>query len=264
MFSFVPLVLWSFRAYSNSRKAQLKAADKRIHLVAEVVEAIRAVKIYGYESCFQDRALIYRNQELKYLKQSIWHRILMVLTINAGPIGATVLTFMSYSLTGHKLKPATIFPALQLFNTLQDPMKRLPMSMVTLLDALIASRRIRDILVAEDLTTTLVIDPQASYAISVKGEFTFESVAPPDIQADLMATQSRNQRKAQGWTRIAAKHDSKLEFNEECVQAQPFHLKGIQLDIGPGDLVCITGRVGSGKSALLQALIGQMRPNPGK
>jgi len=45
--------------------------------------------------------------------------------------------------------------------------------------------------------------------------------------------------------------------------AAPFQLKDINLDIPRGSFVVICGRVGSGKSSLVQALIGEMRMTRG-
>jgi len=106
-----------------------------------------ANKLYGYESFFQSKALDYRGQELGTLKVNINQRSLLIVCFWMGPVMANVLTFVAYAYTGHDLEPATIFAALQLFNLLSTPMAVLPMAMVAVLDALVSSRRIRDILV---------------------------------------------------------------------------------------------------------------------
>lgn len=43
------------------------------------------------------------------------------------PILAATLTFITYSLTGHSLDPATIFSSLQLFNNIRAPLFFLPL-----------------------------------------------------------------------------------------------------------------------------------------
>ena len=47
-----------------------------------------------------------------------------------------------------------------------------------------------------------------------------------------------------------------------CVPAGAHGISGVDLDLGPGELVVVTGRVGAGKSTLLRALLG-MLPSEG-
>ena len=45
---------------------------------------------------------------------------------------------------------------------------------------------------------------------------------------------------------------------------EPAFLQDIQLDVAPEQLVAVVGRVGSGKSSLLAALLGEMKQSGGK
>jgi ATP-binding cassette, subfamily C (CFTR/MRP), member 1 len=51
---------------------------------------------------------------------------------------------------------------------------------------------------------------------------------------------------------------------EEGKEEKPFELRGMRLKIPQGAFVAIVGRVGSGKSSLLQAMIGEMRRTRGE
>lgn len=44
------------------------------------------------------------------------------------PILAAILTFVTYSLTGHDLDAATIFSSLQLFNAIRSPLTLFPLT----------------------------------------------------------------------------------------------------------------------------------------
>ncbi|KAG2454612.1 hypothetical protein HYH02_000453 [Chlamydomonas schloesseri] len=48
---------------------------------------------------------------------------------------------------------------------------------------------------------------------------------------------------------------------EEGAAVRPFELDALELRVRPGELVCVVGRVGSGKSSLLAAALGEMEPD---
>lgn len=59
------------------------------------------------------------------------------------------------------------------------------------------------------------------------------------------------------WEECLLKDDSG-DLQEKSA-GTPFQLKNISMQVQRGSLVAIVGRVGSGKSSLLQAIIGEMR-----
>lgn len=159
---------------------------------------------------------------------------------------AAVLTFTTYALSGHKLDTATIFASLQLFNLIQGPLRQLPVTFTKLTDAYVALNRITGILVAEEQPQVVTILKSAEFAVEAVGDFAFETFAPPD-------------QNYQGTARNA----QLISKEETQVEPEPFCLKDIDLHIRHGAFVCIFGRIGSGKSALLQGLVGEMRQTRG-
>ena len=115
--------------------------------------------------------------------------------------------------------------------------------------------RIGVLLRSEEIPQALNIDASSKYAIDVFGDFTFEE------KADHQAISSET-------TSISEKTDKDLK--------DPFALRHLNIRIPrgrknpprdmlitPGYLVCIVGRVGTGKSALLSGLLGEMRQSKG-
>lgn len=182
------------------------------------------------------------------------------------PTLAAVLSFIVYSLTGHELRAATIFSSLQLFNVIQAPMSELPMVITALADAHVAIVRISKILMAEEQPHGLIINREQEYGLQVFGDFAYETATPPDQndrgRVDLYKKASKAARKT-------AKEPNpekgvSLENNKDKEKEDiPFSLKDIDLRIPRGALVCIFGRIGSGKSALLEGILGEMRQTRG-
>lgn len=85
----------------------------------------------------------------------------------------------------------------------------------------------------------LEINPKLKSAIDVRGHFTFEDASD------------------------GARADHSVADEKAPIKEKAFQLRNVKLNIPRGAFVCIVGRVGTGKSALLQALLGEMRQTAG-
>lgn len=188
------------------------------------------------------------------------------------PTLAAVLSFVTYSLSGHELDVATIFASLQLFNIIEMPMAELPMVITALSDVQIAILRITKILTAEEQDHGLIIDSTLEFAVKAVGDFAYETAIPPDQLAsgpgpgDKKANKeakkkAKAERKAMKTVNLVDGSTSAEEKDE--TEMKPFTLTDINLQIKRGSFVCIFGRIGSGKTALLEGLLGEMRQTRG-
>lgn len=178
----------------------------------------------------------------------------------------------------------------------------LPMSLSTITDAHNALGRLTEVFLADERSDALEIDPDAKLAIRVvNGDFQWESVAPDaapkskkeqaQAKTDAKAAKKAG-KKAKKDEEKAAKVELKLAENApvdpetaehsgdatadvpdgghvkaddvEEDKKETMQLRGINLTIPRGQLCAIVGPVGSGKSSLLQALVGEMKRTSGE
>jgi ATP-binding cassette subfamily C (CFTR/MRP) protein 1 len=162
---------------------------------------------------------------------------------------------VTYSYTGGVADTATFFASLQLFNVIRVPIRALPLSITAIADAQVAVSRLSKLLSAEDRSDAYTIRSEQQNAIEAIGDFTFESNCD-DAGNKPGGEESGNKRSS---------IDPKTPTAMVAPPARlPFRLHDIKLDIPKGSFVCIMGRIASGKSALLQALLGDMRQTQGK
>ncbi len=274
LLSSTPLMAVLFRGLITSRHTQMAVVDLRVRLISEILNAIRQIKLYAYEAYFAQRVLNYREQEVARLRANVRHRAVMISTMTFLPVMAAVLTFVTYGLSGHTLEPAIIFSALQVFSLIQGPLRILPMAFTALTDAHVAVGRISKCLLAEELPRELQINENAEFAVKVQGDFQFETAGVPqdnkkvvrgrDMKAERAVKMLREkrirearERKRKGLEPLPA------ELIAEQEGDKPFTLTNVDVTIPRGSFVVIVGRIGSGKSAFLQALIGEMRQTRG-
>ncbi|KAF6760644.1 cadmium ion transporter [Ephemerocybe angulata] len=262
----------------EQRNKSIKITDKRVQLTNEVLQGIRLIKCYGWETFYLHRIGGLREEEVKAIRKSMIALCLLICIFHSVPI--------TYSLTGHDLNIPTIFAALQLFNLIRLPLLMLPVALSSLSSTLIALNRMSNYLSSEELEEPYTLDPASEHAVWVDADFTWEAIRKPsDDEKDKDTTKpteqekkkqkkSKNKKAAKGGSPKDESAEEKLPSTSADVMAAekesppepedpPFELKNLHLSIQKGALIGIVGRIGSGKSSLLQALIGEMRKTRG-
>ncbi|ODO10352.1 hypothetical protein I350_00947 [Cryptococcus amylolentus CBS 6273] len=229
-----PLQAFMFTLMVRTRITQLTHVDARVRLLSETITSIRAVKLFAYVAYFSNKVTELRKKELIYLRKNGFNRASMNATMAVIPTLAAVLTFVTYGLTGHALTPSIIFSGLQYFNVLKTPIAFLPMCFTAVSDALVGIGRIGKLLRSEELPEGVNVRADSKWAVDVRGDYQFEKL-------------------------LIEKKEEEGSQDEKKEEKTPFMLKGVDMRIPRGALVCVIGRVGSGKSALLAGLINEMK-----
>ncbi|OJA17096.1 hypothetical protein AZE42_12735, partial [Rhizopogon vesiculosus] len=152
--------------------------DKRSKLLQELLSGIRVIKFFSWEVPFLKRISEYRQNEMAYIRTLLLMRAAMSAFAISLPALASVLAFVTYSLTGHSLSAANIFSSLTLFQLVRIPLMFLPLSLSSIADAATASDRLRNIFEAETIGETLVANGEMDVAVRAEGaSFTWDS--PP-------------------------------------------------------------------------------------
>lgn len=212
------------RYMKNLQKRQMKNKDARSRLIAEIVNNMKSIKLYAWGAAFMNKLNYIRNeQELKNLRKIGAGQAFANFTWSSTPFLVSCSTFAVFVLTGDRpLTTEIVFPALALFNLLTFPLAVLPMVITSIIEASVAVGRLTSYLTAEEIQPEAVV---VKPAVEVAGE---ETVLIRD------GTFS--------WNR----HENKTA------------LKDIHFSANKGELSCIVGRVGAGKSSLLQSILGDL------
>ncbi|WVQ72026.1 hypothetical protein IAR50_001570 [Cryptococcus sp. DSM 104548] len=249
------LISTPFQAYMMKflftfRGKAAKWTDKRAKILQEALGSMRIVKYMAWESPFLDRIHIYRKKELKFIRQLLTLRAAIMGFAMALPVLASILSFITYSLTSHTLEAAKIFTVITLFQLLRLPLTIWPMALSATADAMNALGRLEAVFDAELVTEKRHVDEKMEEGIKLEHVcFTWD--AAPDEEEDKKKGGKEKQEKEE----VVEKEDRR--------QREVFQLDDITLDIPKGSLTAIVGPIGSGKSSLLQGLMGEMRRTAG-
>lgn len=164
------------------------------------------------------------------------------------PALACVLAFITYSATGHELDPAIVFTSLTLFQLIRMPLMWMPMGLSAMADAASAVERLYDVFVSEVLSDVRKIDTDLNVALQIENaSFVWDGSAPGET-----IYKKKGQLK---------NHDKSEDPVSPTIllPEDTYKLQSINVSIPRGQLCAIVGSIGSGKSSLLQGMIGEMR-----
>lgn len=154
------------------------------------------------------------------------------------------------------------------------------MSLSTITDAYNALGRLTEVLLAEERSGTYELNLDSKFAVEVvEADFQWEGAAPETaplakgakgankaeakkLEAKLKAEKKKSKKTALSGVKGLAEI-SATATPASLAEAEIMQLNGINLKIPKGQLCAIVGSVGSGKSSLLQALVGEMKRTKG-
>ncbi|KAH7925482.1 ABC protein [Leucogyrophana mollusca] len=239
------------------RRSSMKWTDQRAKILLEVLSAMRVVKYFSYEVPFLRRIFELRKKELHGVRRILHSSSANLALAMSLPVLAATLAFVTYTLTAHDFNVAVIFASLSLFQLLRQPMMFMPRALSAIPDAANALQRLTHVfhadLIKED---TLVIDKDQEPALIVEdATFEWESSDIPKAEDAKPGKKGkgREERKGKEAKRVLTPD------NVENGAIALFRVKNVTMTITRGQLVAIVGPVGSGKSSLLQGIIGEMR-----
>ncbi|XP_015215911.2 multidrug resistance-associated protein 1 isoform X2 [Lepisosteus oculatus] len=207
--------------------AQMKSKDSRIKLMNEVLNGIKVLKLYAWELAFQGKVLGIRETELRVLKKSAYLAAVSTFTWVCTPFLVALSTFAVYVLVDERnvLDAQKAFVSLALFNILRFPLNMLPMLISSMVQASVSLKRLRVFLSHEELDEDGV-----------------------------------NRKITAGSSDSISIVDGVFSWSKKDTPT----LKRISVRIPEGALVAVVGHVGSGKSSLLSALLGEMEKQEGQ
>uniref|UniRef100_A0A8C3UVV5 ABC-type glutathione-S-conjugate transporter n=1 Tax=Catharus ustulatus TaxID=91951 RepID=A0A8C3UVV5_CATUS len=203
----------------------MKNKDERMKIMTEILNGIKILKLFAWEPSFEKRVTDIRARELKNLVNFGYLQSVSVFVFTCAPSLVSLASFGVYVLVDENniLDAQKAFTAISLFNVLRFPLAMLPMVISSMVQTNVSTVRLERYLSGGDLDTSAI------HQNHIAGHFSLTGNAVSFSEATFAWEQDGN----------AA-------------------IRDVTLDITPGSLVAVVGPVGSGKSSLVSAMLGEM------
>ncbi|KAJ3165032.1 Multidrug resistance-associated protein 1 [Geranomyces variabilis] len=259
------------------------ALDRRTKRLREFLYGIQSVKYQGREDQHMRGIVASRDAQLRGLVWIMFALGLVLVLFMVQAISLPVLTVIAYSKLGGEMSAANIFAILGLLGALVSPSSDLPENLQGVVAFIVSYKRLSAFMLAEEVNPLDVAEhhaKSATIAVALNDAcFTYETPleveaspekeekAPPQGDEIKVAHADHHHDVKVGGDAMTLKDAEVVVAPAGKSKLMPsrgaFALQNLTLSIPRGSLVCIVGAVGSGKSSMLSALLGNLRKTSG-
>jgi ABC-type multidrug transport system fused ATPase/permease subunit len=282
VFGFVPFQFYLSNRFAFFRSKIATITDSRVNFVSQAVHGARVMKMSGYEWKFLDRIAHWRIQETDQIQRAnrlkAWNEALFF----SANVVISLVIFLVHVFIGGTLTPGNVFTVFTLINVLQLEMtKHVSLGVMGVSEVYVSITRIQKFLefperpslesntrekaqeTEKDDDNIIVSMSQVNCYWNYVREISTSSSQGAGAFADNEDRDQRNDRTAEEQNQDAKSQndqDTDSVTSSDLIPA----LTDINIDLRRGELTCVIGAVGSGKSALLQSLVGELPVYRGK
>ncbi|XAR70218.1 Xenobiotic-transporting ATPase [Bertholletia excelsa] len=198
------------------------AQDRRLKAITEALTSMRVLKLYAWESHFQNVIKKLRREESGHLSAVQTRKGHHLVLFWISPVIASAATFWAAYFLGITLDASNVFTFLAALRILQEPMRLIPDVAAVFIEANVSVTRIMEFLEAPEL-------------------------------------ENRHKQNHNLKEHMQSIYINSASFSGDESSSKPT-LADINLVVRCGEKVAVCGEVGSGKSTLLAAILGEV-PN---
>lgn len=219
----LPVNHYNARMFTETQDRLMKARDRRLSLMNEVLQGIRQIKFFAWERNWERRVMEAREDEVHQLAKKYLSQVLFSVVWEMSPVVVTLVSFWSFTkLEGHQLTAPIAFTSISVFEELRFALNGIPELMVQLLQARVSLNRIQKYLDEEEITEK---------PVSSSSVFGFNSATV-------------------GWNSQEYKDD-------DDSSSSGFTLKDLNIEFPNHKLSLICGPTGSGKTLMMLSLLDE-------
>ncbi|XP_065816052.1 multidrug resistance-associated protein 5 [Labrus bergylta] len=273
---FYPTMMFSSRLTAFFRRRGVAITDQRVQKMNEILSYIKFIKMFAWVKAFAQDVRRIRDEERRILEMTGYFQSV---TVGVAPIVvviASVATFSAHMLLGYDLTAAQAFTVVTVFNAMTFALKVTPFSVKSLSEASVAMERFKSLFLLPEVEGVRASPGDPQVAVEMCGaSLAWDGVGQSAQPSPCSRTDKRDRCIGRGVLQEEQVTGSLLrgggvslgpeeEESPAPLTAAAAHqrlqrtLHCINLRVRQGKLLGVCGSVGSGKTSLISAIIGQM------
>ena len=231
MLIIIVLIIWIVQyRYLVNTEIMLEKKDKRMRLTTHILHIIKILKLFGWEEEFKENIDKKRNDELINIR-NIFYLIAVRTFVNSNlSILTSLATIGGYTYFHGPMEVDTLFSSTKLIQEVAEPMVNIPQYIADLQSLKISLNRIQDFLTVKNIEKKL-IQKEDNDELQINSNYNKIEIEFKNCDFGIKGEKGKE---------------------------NTILLKGINLMINKEELITIIGETGSGKSCLINALLGNL------
>lgn len=197
----------------------LSSKDNRMKVTNEAISNMKIIKLQAWHEWFHRKVDAARGKERIWIRGLMYYAAITIFLLWLSPLAVSVISFGSCVLMHIELTPGRVFTAIATFRILQEPLRSFPQIITAGAQAVVSLRRLEKYLHSDE------VNSEAVEKLSDGAEYTLSII------------------------------DGSFKW---CPEDEGLILNNINLYVKPSSFIAVVGMVGSGKSALLSCILGEM------
>ncbi|XP_073340805.1 ATP-binding cassette sub-family C member 5 [Pagrus major] len=285
---FYPTMMFSSRLTAYFRRKGVAVTDRRVQKMNEILTNIKFIKMYAWVKAFAQDVHRIRDEERRILELTGYFQSITVGVAPVVVVIASVATFSTHLLLGYDLTAAQAFTVVTVFNAMTFALKVTPFSVKSLSEASVAMERFKSLFLLPEVDSVRALPGDPQVAVEICGaSLAWEGGGQSAQPSPCVRTAGRHRRHRDKCSDRAVLREEEEEQEEEvtgsllrgggglasgqeeeggeweaCPPLPPQRLQStlhcINMSVQQGKLVGVCGSVGSGKTSLISAILGQM------
>ncbi|XP_011211265.2 probable multidrug resistance-associated protein lethal(2)03659 isoform X1 [Bactrocera dorsalis] len=250
MLLFIPLQAFLGKMTSKLRLRTALRTDERVRMMNEIVSGIQVIKMYAWEKPFGKMIQFVRRKEMSAIRYNNYIRgILQSFAMYMTRVSVFV-SLVGYVLLGNFLTAEKAFVITAFYSILRNTMVvAFPNGIQQISETLVSMKRITDYLLYEEIGDNSKISANSCN----------KTKKTDDLNGNLKLTKQITQEPARKEAGIEI-CNLKAKWDPTAIE---YTLNNVNLNVKPRTLVAVIGPVGSGKSSLIQAILGELPTESG-
>jgi len=236
-----------------------KIEERRYNYTSETISEIKTLKMYNWTDIFKNLILKTRREEYDLKFRDFQIDRLRSFVNEFLPRIQTSAIIVTHIALGNSLTLSASIQLMATFGNLTGQLNRLPHLYNEYWNLDKDLTRMIEFLNLPEIKPEMLITtcPDESIAIKIDSKSFSWGVK----QEDVKETKAEERERLAKWGEKQEEEKEEETEKEKSIKVNELvHLKDINLEVKKGEFVCIIGEIGSGKSNLLQALIGDLLP----
>ncbi|XP_013884203.1 ATP-binding cassette sub-family C member 5 [Austrofundulus limnaeus] len=286
---FYPTMMFSSRMTAFFRRKVVGVTDRRVQKMNEILSYIKFIKMYAWVKAFSQDVQRIRGEERRLLELTGYFQSI---TVGVAPIVvviASVATFSTHMLLGYDLTAAQAFTVVTVFNAMTFALKVTPFSVKSLSEGSVAVERFKSLFLLPEVASLRESPSDPQVAVEMRGaSLGWEGLGQSTQSSPYIRVTRRHRQRDKcrdagvlqdeeeqeevtgsllgGAEQVFSPEEEDVEENScpplLAVPPVSQHLQStlhcIDLSVQQGKLLGVCGSVGSGKTSLISAILGQM------